>query len=219
MDVAGFSPATAALASLAVYVVGKCIYNLFFHPLRHIPGPWYSAISPFWLSLQDMQFKKAIAIEELFRKYGDVVRIEPNVVAFLDPAATRTVYSATSRFNKSTFYKALLTNENDHAMSTLDPVQHAPKKRAYAPHYTPNNLSLYQPEMREYTQMLLQKMDAYEGKKAFDCLILFRRLLVDVIFVSSYGQRIDSLKQWDIETFQEDPVSEIVAAINMFPIR
>ncbi|KAG8899518.1 hypothetical protein FRB99_006679, partial [Tulasnella sp. 403] len=84
----------------------------------------------------------------------------------------------------------------------------------HAPHYVSNNLSLYQPEMCKYTQMLLQKMDAYEGKKAFDCLTLFRRLLVDVIFVLSYGQRIDSLKQWDTDTFQEDPVSGIVISMS-----
>ncbi|KAG9046348.1 hypothetical protein FS837_004572, partial [Tulasnella sp. UAMH 9824] len=135
------------------------------------------------------------------------------------PAATRFVYSATSKLPKSQFYKALLTNENDHAMTTLDPILHAPKKRAYAPHYTPNNLSLYQPEMREYTQLLLEKMDSYKGEKAFDCLVMFRRLLVDVIFISSYGQRINSLKQWDIETFKEDSASEIVTSINLFPIR
>ncbi|KAG8896361.1 hypothetical protein FRB99_008926, partial [Tulasnella sp. 403] len=41
---------------------------------------------------------------------------------------------------------------------------------------------------------------------------------VDVIFVL-YGQRIDSLKQWDIDTFQERPVSGIVAAINVFLTR
>ncbi|KAG9037928.1 hypothetical protein FS837_001353, partial [Tulasnella sp. UAMH 9824] len=166
-----------------------------------------------------MSFRKALVIDELHQQYGPVVRIEPNVVAFLDPAATRFVYSATSKFPKSQFYKALLTNENDHAMTTLDPILHAPKKRAYASHYTPNNVSLYQPEMREYTQLLLEKMDFYKGENPFDCLVMFRRLLVDVIFVSSYGQRINSLKQWDIETFKEDPASEIVTSINLFPIR
>ncbi|KAG8898860.1 hypothetical protein FRC00_002247, partial [Tulasnella sp. 408] len=160
-----------------------------------------------------------LAIDELHQRYGPVVRIEPNVVSFVDPAATRFVYSATSKLPKSQWYKALLTNENDHAMTTLDPILHAPKKRAYAPHYTPNNLSLYQPEMREYTQLLLEKMDSYKGEKAFDCLVMFRRLLVDVIFISSYGQRINSLKQWDIETFKEDPTNEIVTSINLFPIR
>ncbi|KIO32887.1 hypothetical protein M407DRAFT_18345 [Tulasnella calospora MUT 4182] len=219
MDSLPVSPAVFICGAFATYTIGTWIYNLFFHPLRHVPGPWYTAISSSWLSFQDMAFKKALVIDELHQKYGPVVRVEPNVVAFLDAATTRFVYSSTSKLPKSQFYKALLTNENDHAMTTLDPLLHAPKKRAYGPHYTPNNLSLYQPEMREYTQLLLEKMDSYKGQKSFDCLVLFRRLLVDVIFVSSYGQRINSLKQWDTETFKEDPASEIVASINLFPIR
>ncbi|KAG8988640.1 hypothetical protein FRB90_002626, partial [Tulasnella sp. 427] len=219
MDSLPVSPAVFICGAFATYTVGTWVYNLFFHPLRHVPGPWYSAMSSSWLSFQDMTFRKALAIEDLHQKYGPVIRIEPNVVAFLDPATTRSVYSATSKFAKSQFYKALLTNENDHAMTTLDPVLHAPKKRAYGPHYTPNNLSMYQPEMREFTQLLLEKMDSYKGEKSFDCLVLFRRLLVDVIFLSSYGQRINSLRQWDTETFKEDPASEIVTSINLFPIR
>ena len=42
---------------------------------------------------------------------------------------------------------------------------------------------------------------------------------VDVTFMTSYGQRIDSLKQWDIQKYEDDPATEIVASINLFPIR
>lgn len=33
------------------YVVLRCIYNLYFHPLRNVPGPWLAAMTPlcdFW---------------------------------------------------------------------------------------------------------------------------------------------------------------------------
>ncbi|KAG8898859.1 hypothetical protein FRC00_002246 [Tulasnella sp. 408] len=119
MDSLPVSPAVFICGAFATYTIGTWIYNLFFHPLRHVPGPWYTAISSSWLSFQDMTFKKALVIDELHQKYGPVVRIEPNVVAFLDAAATRFVYSSTSKLHKSQFYKALLTNENDHAMTTL----------------------------------------------------------------------------------------------------
>ena len=73
--------------------------------------------------------------------------------------------------------------------------------------------------MHEYARMLLTKLDEYAGDRAFDGLVLFRRLMVDVIFISSYGQNLGSLKRWDMETFKEDETSEIVASINLFPIR
>lgn len=61
MDSTFPSSSTLALAALGVYgayCAGTWIYNLYFHPLRHIPGPWYTAISPTWLAIKDMQFKK-----------------------------------------------------------------------------------------------------------------------------------------------------------------
>lgn len=97
------SPSTllaVGASSYALYILSTWTYNLLLHPLKSIPGPWYTAISPTWLAIQDIRFIKAIAIENLFEKYGPVVRIEPNVVAFQDPATLRTVYSATSRFPK-----------------------------------------------------------------------------------------------------------------------
>lgn len=61
----------------------------------------------------------------------------------------------------------------------------------------------------------MDKMRQYGGKKPFDCLLLFHRMLLDVIFVSSYGQRIDSLKRWDIVNFTRDPASDVVDAIDL----
>lgn len=99
-----------------------------------------------------------------------------------------------------------------------DAVSHAIRKRAYAPHYTPANLALYQPEIHEFTNDCMDKIRLYDGQKPFDCLVLFRRLLTDIIFISSYGSRIQSIKQWDVINNTADPSSGIVTAINLFPV-
>ncbi|KAG9009668.1 hypothetical protein FRB94_011673 [Tulasnella sp. JGI-2019a] len=104
-------------------------------------------------------------------------------------------------------------------MTVLEPGPHAVRKRAYAPHYVPANLALYQPEIHEFVNVLLDKMYQRDGKAPFDCLVMFRRFFVDSIFVSSYGQRINALKQWDIVNHSEDPAFRLVQAINQFPIR
>jgi hypothetical protein len=44
----------------------------------------------------------------LFDKYGPVVRIGPNKVIFKDFTSMRSIYSV-HKFDKSTFYKSLLT--------------------------------------------------------------------------------------------------------------
>lgn len=129
------SLAALGVGSFAVYVLGTWAYNLWFHPLRHVPGPWYAAMSPMWLTVTDLRFKKsksynllklvctsanthpyiADAIHTLLQQYGGIVRIHPNQVVFLDQGVTRFVYN---KFPKSTWYEGFKMNGYDNSMST-----------------------------------------------------------------------------------------------------
>lgn len=98
---------------------------------------------------------------------------------------------------------------------------HAIIKRARAPHYHPNHILLWKPEIDEFTNALMDKMRKYythiEGQqKPFDCLVLFRRLMVDIAFVTLYGKRIESVKQWDVIGFKTDPAEAIVRSIKLW---
>lgn len=119
------SPLSHIASSAAVYLFGTAVYNLWFHPLRHIPGPWYAAISPLYLTVKDLQFVKgkctsnlsytatgtndilpiAHVVHDMVTKYGGIARIAPNQVAFVEQAGIRTVYGGSSKFDKSVFYK------------------------------------------------------------------------------------------------------------------
>ncbi|KAG8991736.1 hypothetical protein FRB94_003587 [Tulasnella sp. JGI-2019a] len=215
-NLAALPLSTITLSGIALYILGSCTYNLWFHPLRHIPGPWYAAISPVWLTFQDLKLKRAYALQDMLVRYGGIVRIHPNQVVYVDSVASRVVYS---KCPKSATYKAFLTNDGDNALTILDNANHAIRKRAYRPHYTAPNLALYQPEIHEFTHDAVDKMLQCDGKKPIDCLILFSRLLTDITFMSSFGQRTESVKNWDIVNLTEDPANEIIDAIHLFPIR
>ena len=98
----------AAFAILTTCFLIRIFYNLFLSPLSAIPGPWYYAISDFWLTLHILRLRQCKAIQELFEIYGPVVRVGPNKVVFRDVSTMRNVYSV-HKFDKSTFYKSLLT--------------------------------------------------------------------------------------------------------------
>ena len=80
------------------YAVIRVIYNLFFHPLSHFPGPRGAACTKWWLAY--MELGKGVSLStlraELHQKYGtpstlsltridigqgDVIRIAPNEVS------------------------------------------------------------------------------------------------------------------------------------------
>jgi hypothetical protein len=97
-----------AAAFAFTYIFFRAIYNLFLSPLSAIPGPWYAAVSDFWITTHVLRLRQCKVVQELFDSYGPVVRIGPNKVVFRDLSTMRSVYTV-HKFDKSSYYKGLLT--------------------------------------------------------------------------------------------------------------
>ena len=98
-----------ALVSLVMfYAVTRAIYQLVLSPLSAVPGPWYAALSDFWMTTHVLRLQQCKTNHRLFEEYGPVVRVGPNKVIFKDITSMRSVYSI-HKFDKSAFYKSLLT--------------------------------------------------------------------------------------------------------------
>ncbi|KIL58950.1 hypothetical protein M378DRAFT_169922 [Amanita muscaria Koide BX008] len=202
-----------AASTFFAYIFIRILYNLFWSPLSAIPGPWYAAVSDFWLTAHVLRLEQCKTIQHLFEVYGPVVRVGPNKVVFRDVTTMRSVYSV-HKFDKSPYYKSLLTNDNDHAMTTLEHARHAVRRKGYAPHYTFTNLAKFQPEFHEATFSLVNALENIGGKDPLECLTLFRHLMVDVVTSVSYGFQANAIKNWAMGL--ENPLS---TAINDFPKR
>ncbi|KAJ7108351.1 cytochrome P450 [Mycena crocata] len=202
-----------ALPALLLFVVFRAIHLLFFHPLSSIPGPWYAAVSSLWITSHVLRLEQCKTIHALFETYGPVVRIAPNKVVFCDLGAMKSVYS-TWKFDKSDYYKSLLTNDNDHAMTTLPHAQHSIRRKAYASHYTPSNLAKLQPEIGEATGQMIDTLHGLPAATPLDTLSLFRHLALDIIVSSSYGFRLGAVSKWAVEAEEG-----LTVAIGDFPKR
>ncbi|KAI0036319.1 cytochrome P450 [Vararia minispora EC-137] len=202
--------------ALALYFGASAYYQLFLSPLRHIPGPWYAAVSELWIITHVLRFRQCRAVQELFEKYGPIVRYAPNKVAYCDAVSNGRIYMNT-RFEKSQFYKSLLwrVNESDHAMTSLPHAEHAPRRRAFAPHYTPSNIALFQPDIHKSVLELVEILEVVNGEKPINCLHYFREMLVDIICSTSFSYNSGAL-QARAAGVEYHP---LVHAIDDFPIR
>lgn len=99
----------AALSTFLVYFAASVVHQLFFSPLAGLPGPWYAAISDFWLTTHVVRMQQCRIVQDLFERYGPVVRVGPNKVVFCNASTMRSVYCV-HKFDKSTYYKSLLTS-------------------------------------------------------------------------------------------------------------
>ena len=101
------SIAALALVTLGSYFAARCVYLIYFSPLSNVPGPWHTAFTNLWINTHVVRMQKSVAIQQLFERYGPIVRIGPGKVAFQDYAATKEVYT-TQKFDKSVYYETFV---------------------------------------------------------------------------------------------------------------
>lgn len=68
--------------------------------IRDIPGPTIAAFSNLWLLYQCRKGKRFIAVDEAHKKYGTLVRIQPNHVSVADDQAINLIYGHGNGFLK-----------------------------------------------------------------------------------------------------------------------
>lgn len=102
-------------AVLLWYGFLRVIYNVYFHPLSHFPGPRGAVCTRLWLAY--MELVKRVSLSdlrmELHRKYGDVVRISPNELHFAHPSAYNEIYNVQNKWDKDyKLYRAFDMDES-----------------------------------------------------------------------------------------------------------
>ena len=95
--VSSMSLVNALLISLLL-PLAYIFYNLFIHPLCHVPGPLIARISPLWLWYHSWAGDEATTIHPLHKKYGSILRVAPNDVYIGDSRALAPIYSEKGGF-------------------------------------------------------------------------------------------------------------------------
>ncbi|KAL1799918.1 hypothetical protein ACET3X_000260 [Alternaria dauci] len=75
----------ALLGFLVVRFVARAIYRIYFHPLRHFPGPKLNAATRIPYHFATWSGSRDKLLQDLHRKYGHVVRINHDELSFTDP--------------------------------------------------------------------------------------------------------------------------------------
>ncbi len=92
--------ATALLSLLFVIQTFRTWYRL-----RHTPGPFLNSITPLVMTYHCFKEDISMYTYELTRKYGPLVRVQPNVVVYEDPETMRRVCSVKANFTKGLWFE------------------------------------------------------------------------------------------------------------------
>ncbi|KAF2268555.1 cytochrome P450 monooxygenase-like protein [Lojkania enalia] len=93
------------LSVVALYGLWTAFYNLFLHPLKHIPGPFFSRISGLPYALHMRNGDIVPWLQKLHEKHGDAVRVNPREVSFISgETAWQDIYGFRTGKNKTEAY-------------------------------------------------------------------------------------------------------------------
>ena len=76
---------------LTLYITARILHNLLLHPLRRYPGPLLMRATRWGYSMRHMAGTLPFDMLALHRRYGPVVRVAPDELAFSDPQAWRDI--------------------------------------------------------------------------------------------------------------------------------
>lgn len=70
-----------------VSCIGRVLYNVYLHPLRSFPGPWFARASRVPFLYYQIGGRLPQEVMKWHKKYGDTIRIAPNELSFIQGQA------------------------------------------------------------------------------------------------------------------------------------
>lgn len=153
---------------LTSYIVLNTIYNVWFHPLRRFPGPFFARAGRLWYVYQLMTGQVHSAIEKAHDKYGTRIRIAADELSFIDTNAWDEIYNF--RHGKSELSKDLRTYEGIlHGSVLISPKhRHGSVRKALSHGFSDKSLRAQEDVIRSYADRLIFKLQQHVGKESFN---------------------------------------------------
>ncbi|GME25238.1 cytochrome p450 [Neofusicoccum parvum] len=150
-------------AVLASVVVLHFLRNKFNKGLNKYPGPPLAGWTNWWRFYDAYNRHTEQTHIRLHQKYGDIIRLGPNVIAIADPKAIKTIYGLNKGMTKSDFYPIQQATAGGHRIwslfSTKDEDWHAKYRRCINGAFAMSALVSYEPLVDSTVNYFLDQTD------------------------------------------------------------
>ncbi|GAB1317909.1 Trichothecene C-15 hydroxylase [Madurella fahalii] len=222
-----------SFTSLILYIAGYVLYNLFFHPLRRFPGPLFMRATRWGYLVRLMGGTLPFDMLDLHKRYGPVVRVAPNELAFSDPQAWKDIMGhrgggsvageAVEMEKSLTFYKPVDDMPTDIVNAGRE--EHALLRRTMAHGFSDRSMREQQPLIKGYIDLLIRKLreKGEAGKKAVDLAAWYNYTTFDVIGDLAFGESFGCLDNsdyhpWVKAIFEVARAGTIFQSVAHYPI-
>jgi cytochrome P450 len=187
--------ASAFVATIALLLL-RSVYRIFFHPLRHIPGPILPKITSLWLHFHAYLGDEATAIHRLHAIYGPYVRVSPNEVDISDADAIQPIYVSKGGFPKAECYANFDIDGHKTIFSTTDHEHRAIRAKAVVPLFSTKALRENENAIWGCVDRMIDrlKLDS-KINKPVNILNLTRSLAVDAVSTHLFRENYDGVSE------------------------
>ncbi len=217
---------------VVVWMLHSVLRNLVWSPLARFPGPKLWAVSRIPSQLSVLRGRTHLDITALHARYGPVVRIGPNELAFNSPEAFRDIYGARpghASFAKDRSHYVLPPNGVDHLVSAVDDASHARQRKLLANAFSERSLRDQEMLIRGYVDMLIAKLreqsESVEGgpsQAKVDIKSWMNYTTFDITGDLMFGEPFGCLKQSELHPwigliFNSIKAISLMGVVNQFP--
>ncbi|GAB1196660.1 hypothetical protein APSETT444_005935 [Aspergillus pseudonomiae] len=216
---------------LILYLTTLIIYNLFLHPLARYPGPalWRAFRFPFLLA--NIRGQLPHRIHGFHAQYGDIVRVAPDELSFVNPRAWRDIYTSDREFVRPHQYKDQPPGKTAPNLIACSEADHTRLRRNLAPGFSEKFAALQEPILQKYIDTLFVKLDARIASSGgdsatksadVDLVEWINYLAFDVIGDLTWGSSFGCLEglryhPW-VQTVSQFKAAIIVGSMKFYPL-
>ncbi|KAK7999076.1 hypothetical protein PG991_014751 [Apiospora marii] len=178
-------------------VIGYCIYNLYFHPLRRYPGPKLWAMTRIPYTLNFHSGKGIFRIRELHQQYGPFVRLSPDSVSCSHPDAIHQLQGH-RKGGKPENPKDdhVILQFKDDIVGVKSREEHSRLRRVMSHGFSAQAMLEQQPLIKRYVDLLLQRLHERGdgGRTPLDVCKWYNWTTFDIIGDLAFGESFDNLE-------------------------
>ncbi|TRX92247.1 hypothetical protein FHL15_006862 [Xylaria flabelliformis] len=194
------SPLTLVAALVAVVAYYVYPYFITYSQIRDIPAPFPAQFTNWWLLYACRRGKRYLIVDEVHKKLGPIVRIQPHHVSVADDEAIPIIYGHGNGFLKSEFYDAFVSIKRG-LFNTRDRAEHTRKRKLVSHTFAPKSVSQFEPYIAENLETFVNRWDELAEKSPradktahVDCLKWFNYVAFDTIGDLAFGAPFGMLK-------------------------
>ncbi|KAI0426235.1 cytochrome P450 [Xylaria sp. FL1042] len=207
------------LILLTISFVRQCltiVYNLYFHPLSRVPGPRLWIAFPILRKYRMVRGDADFRIRDLHAKYGEVLRVSPNEVLFLNPQAWKDIYG----HGHAEFPKYYPEGVHMHPKKIIssNSQNHFRLRRAMLPAFSDKALAQQEPLIRTYVDLLIQRLrEVSETKSHTNMVRWYNFTTFDLIADLVFGESLHGLESGQSNVWL-DNISKIMIIAPVFAL-